>query len=123
MNYEVRSIVCQLKFISFIKKNQKVCTKQNRIYDNNWYDGIYRSIIIPEDRMDTINYIQSVLDKTYKAILQYEENSSILITCLREVTFGIENLKYTYSEDPYIKGLFDAMLIEISNQVDKHNHA
>lgn len=123
MNHDFRNVVCQLKFISFVKKRQKINTKHNSVYDNNWYDCIYRSILTPENRLDTVNYIQNTLDDAFKelSIAKNDTQAKIIEVCLNETKCGIQNLMYTYQEDPFIKGKFESMMIEIENKIGERS--
>lgn len=108
-------IISKLRFLSFIKRNQKINTRRTDIYDNRWYDFLIRNLVAPENRYDTIRFVSTVIEEGIQS--RDEETDpdlqNVLFHCVLEAVAGIENLKYTYNEDPYVKAQFDAILIQI----------
>lgn len=117
MNDNFRDLVAKLKFLSFIQKNEKVSTKDNSVYKNNWYDFIYRQWVQPESRYDTINFLETHIDDAFSFLnnCKAAEKRETLIQCLKESKTGIENLRYTYKHDPCMKGKLDSLLIQINS--------
>lgn len=118
-NDNFRDLIAKLKYLSFIQKNEKISTKDSSVYKNNWYDFIYRQWVQPESRIDTINFLEARIDDTFTYLKNCPsvDKRDTIIQCLKECTIGIENLRYTYKNDPCMKGKFDSILIEINAKI------
>ncbi len=107
-------IISKLKFLSFVQKNQKINTRKVEIYNNNWYDVVYRSVIHPENRSDTIHFVNHIIES---GINLYERSSEqrkvVLLDCIHNTKAGLESLHYTYRTDPYMKARLEAIQIRI----------
>jgi len=107
-------IISKLKFLSFVQKNQKVNTRKVEIYNNNWYDVVYRTVIHPENRSDTVHFVNNIIES---GINLYERSSeptrTVLLECILSTKTGLENLNYTYRTDPYMKARLEAIQIRI----------
>ena len=108
-------IISKLKFLSFVQKNQKINTRKVEIYNNNWYDVVYRTIIHPENRSDTIHFVNHIIES---GINLYERSSdptrTVLLECIHQTKTGLDNLIYTYRTDPYMKARLEAIQIRIA---------
>ena len=87
--------------------------------ENNWYDFIYRQWLQPENRFDTINFLETNIDDTFEYLrnCDSDEKSATIVKCLVESKGGIENLRYTYKDDAFMKGKIDSILIEINSKI------
>ena len=116
-----RDVVSELKYLSFIQKNQKMSTKDHTVYKNDWYDFIFRRWVQPESRSDTVNYLETTIDKAFRYISECDsiERKKTLVACLQESKDGMKNLRYTYQHDAFMKGKIDSILLEIDTKIDE----
>ena len=119
MSDDFRHLISTLKYLSFIKKNEKICTKDRSVYKNNWYDFFYRTVVMPENRFDTTNFLETNIDMTFQFLDACESPDKVftVIECLQESIQGIENLRYTYQHDACMKGKLDSILIDIKSKI------
>lgn len=114
-------IISKLKFLSYVQKNQKINTRKVEIYNNNWYDVVYRTVIHPENRSDTIHFVNNIIES---AINLYERSSEqtkvVLLECIHNTKTGLDNLNYTYRTDPYMKARLEAIQIRIELFMTEH---
>jgi len=117
-------IISKLKFLSFVQKNQKINTRKVEIYNNNWYDVVYRTIIHPENRSDTVHFVNNIIES---GISLYERSSeptrAVLLDCIQSTKAGLDNLNYTYRTDPYMKARLEAIQVRIELFMTDPGHA
>lgn len=97
-------VISRLKFISHIQKDEKINVRQVNRQPNNFLTKIYRTIIYPDNRTNALKFIRDVLYRTFEIIETLIIKNDI-VTCkvifsdLLKSKIGMNNLKYTYSED------------------------
>lgn len=105
-NSEIETISSKLKFISKLKKGQKISVSTNSIQDNTYWTSLMRSMT-GENREKVYNFISEVIQDSL-SILDSLSNSNNeydirvcknLITDLIYLTPGLKNLQETYKED------------------------
>jgi len=97
-------IISRLKFISHIQKDEKIDVRHVSKQPNNFITKIYRTIIYPDNRTNTLKFIKEVIDRSFEILESYMSNENILAvkTMLLDLikgNQGICNLKFTYSDD------------------------
>ena len=117
---EFRILVTKLKFISSIKKNQKIDTKTFSASDNNWSTTISRTIQ-SKSRNDILILIEATLKDTYILInsLTPCKKRDLLIENIIATKSGIENLKHTYNDDQYTISTLESFIIEMDITLDE----
>jgi hypothetical protein len=106
--------ISKLKFLSFVQKNQKINTRKVEIYNNNWYDVVYRTIIHPENRSDTIHFVNNIIESGVSLFERSnEQTQGVLIECINNTKTGLDSLIYTYRTDPYMVARLEAIQIRI----------
>jgi len=97
-------IVSRLKFIGCVEKNEKIDTRNVNRQPNNLLTKIFRSIIYPDNRENSLKFIREVVDRSFEIIDRYLHNNEkipcqILVSDLSKAKQGLNNLKFTYSTD------------------------
>jgi len=97
-------VIARLKFISHIQKDEKINVRQVNRQPNNFLTKIYRTIIYPDNRTNSLKFIRDVIYRSFEIIETLIIKNDI-VTCkvifsdLLKSKLGMNNLKYTYSED------------------------
>lgn len=101
-----QEIISQLKFVSRIQPGELLNVKEMTITKHNWFSAIYRRIF-GESRIETFNFINSVIERSFEIIQVYISSVSTeekllcaqllhdMIICVN----GLEHLQETYKDD------------------------
>jgi hypothetical protein len=97
-----------LKFIGKIKKGEKINTKYRFVHQNDdFMTKLIRTIYYVDNRANTLLFIKRTVQRCFE-ILNYKQHfdtqseiamSDNIITDLKQVIVGIDNIKITYSND------------------------
>lgn len=131
-NSEIETISSKLKFISTLKKGQKISVSTNSIQDNTYWTSLMRSMT-GENREKVYNFISDVIQDSL-SILESLSNSNNeydikvcknLITDLIYLTPGLQNLQETYKLDKMyvskIMTLLQNLEVKIKELCDKRD--
>ena len=101
--------ISRLKFIGKIKKGEKINVKDMAVQPNNMYTKLHRSLVIVDNRNNTLSFILDTIKKGFDELLTHldrsKENlfdlniSTNMIQDLENSKNGLNNLKETYSDD------------------------
>lgn len=101
--------ISRLKFIGKIKKGDKINVKDMAVQPNNMYTKIHRSLVIVDNRNNTLSFILDTIDKSFEELINHlnksQDNlfdlniSTNIIHDLENSKNGLTNLKETYSTD------------------------
>ncbi len=113
-------IIPRLKFISRLKKGDKINVKNLYIQPNNFYNRIDRSFFNVDDRTNTLIFVQTTIKKGFELfnthIAMVNPYDKILcgnLLCdLRNTKVGLLNLKETYIDDVMFVCKIDALIEE-----------
>lgn len=102
-----REILSRLKFIGYLKRNEKVNTKHVFVQPDGIFTSISRTLYHPESRSSTLSFLQSTITRSFEIMDLYSrataESDRLLymniIADLTKAQVGLENLKYTYNHD------------------------
>lgn len=96
-------IISKLKFIGYIQEDEKVDIRNMNLQPNNIMTKIYRTIIYPNDREGTYDFVKRTVERAIEIIEFYHDKDRILcssiISDLVKARQGISNLKYSYKDD------------------------
>jgi hypothetical protein len=103
----VENTLTNLKFISKIEKYEKVNVSNKTISKNDYQDRLYRTLIIRENKDDTMDFLRDTINDGISLAVHFSEMdtefykniSKIIIKHLSESKKGIESLCETYSTD------------------------
>jgi hypothetical protein len=113
-------IIPRLKFISRLKKGDKINVKNLYIQPNNFYNRIDRSFFNVDDRTNTLIFVQTTIKKGFELfnthIAMVNPYDKILcgnlLSDLRNTKVGLLNLKETYIDDVMFVCKIDALIEE-----------
>ncbi len=102
-----REVLSRLKFIGLLKRNEKVNTKHVYVQPDCFTTSLSRSLLYPESRASTLQFVHSTVTRTFEILDMYEQaedycsnmSYTSLIGDLIQCQSGLENLKYTYQDD------------------------
>lgn len=102
-----REVLSRLKFIGLLKRNEKVNTKHVYVQPDCFTTSLSRSLLYPESRASTLQFVHSTITRTFEILDMYEQagdsvnnmSYTSLVGDLVQSQSGLENLKYTYQDD------------------------
>jgi hypothetical protein len=114
-------IISRLKFISHIKKDEKIFVRYISKQNNNLITRILRTTLYPDNRWNTIRFIKDIINSSFEILEKYmqEDNTIIVQSLLADLIKskqGIINLKQTYGYD--VKFCCDVDII-LENMISK----
>lgn len=100
-------IISRLKFISKVKKGEKINVQYLFVQPNNLSTSLSRTFYHKDTRYNTLAFIRNTIDRSFELINFYErsekQSEKVLRGCiiedLRYSKEGIGNLKHTYADD------------------------
>lgn len=99
-------VITRLKFISMVKRDEKINVKNMYIQPKNMFTSFSR-IFNQENRDTTLSFLKSTFNRVFEIISFYIYTQKTIdkifvINLLKDLTFsinGLENLQLTYRED------------------------
>jgi hypothetical protein len=128
-NNTFAELLSNLKFLSKIKKDQKINVRDMFIQENNWTTSLSRTVYKVDNRKNTLHFIQNLITTSFstcKSLINsdnksdYTMNQSLLNGLLKSRD-GIENLKYTYKDDIHFACILDTIIENINVQIIQFN--
>lgn len=121
--------ISRLKFIGKIKKGEKINVKDMAVQPNNMYTKIHRSLVIVDNRNNTLNFILDTVKKSFDELLIHldksQENlfdlniSTNMIQDLENSKNGLNNLKDTYLDDLMFCCKIDTIIQDIEARLEE----
>lgn len=136
-------LLINLKIISKIQKNGRITRSYDGIIsleNNAFYQAIKRFISQDSRKQaifeinsivtETINILQHILNSKYMNKLYSQsdeyikncENIELILSELKLAHQGIENLKFTYKNDPNIVSQLDILILKINTTIKDVSH-
>lgn len=115
-------IISRLKFIGHIQKDEKIDVRHVSRQQNNLITKIYRSIVYPDNRTNSLKFIRDVINRSFEIIENFIIKGDI-ITCkvifsdLLRAKNGMFNLKYTYNEDTKFCCDLDVLIENVCSKI------
>ena len=114
-------VLSKLKFISKIRKGEKINVKYMFIQPDNITTKISRTLYNVDNRMNTLNFIENTIQRCFEIIIlhsnserqydvQLREN---IIIDLQEAKIGLLNIKETYIDDIMFRCKIDTFIQDI----------
>jgi len=128
-NNTFAELLSNLKFLSKIKKDQKINVRDMFIQENNWTTSISRTVYKVDNRKNTLHFIQNLITTSFstcKSLINSDNKSDntmaqSLLKGLLNSRNGIENLKYTYKDDIHFACILDTIIENINVQITEFN--
>jgi hypothetical protein len=121
--------ISRLKFIGKIKKGEKINVKDMAVQPNNMYTKIHRSLVIVDNRNNTLGFILDTIKKSFDELLSHlnksQENlfdlniSTNMIQDLENSKNGLNNLKDTYLDDLMFCCKIDTIIQDIDARLEE----
>lgn len=121
--------ISRLKFIGKIKKGEKINVKDMAVQPNNMYTKIHRSLVIVDNRNNTLAFILDTVKKSFEELLIHldksQENlfdlniSTNMIQDLENSKNGLNNLKDTYLDDLMFCCKIDTIIQDIDARLEE----
>ena len=120
-------ILADLKFISNCKRGDVMYIQNRQLVPRNIFGTLYRKYMTKgESGLDTVNFINDTLSKTYSLIYKYQkcENTSKyiehLVDHIKTVRNAICELKITYEKYTYVDASLDALLLNLDRNLESY---
>ena len=128
-NNTFAELLSNLKFLSKIKKDQKINVRDMFIQENNWTTSLSRTVYKVDNRKNTLHFIQNLITTSFstcKSLIHSDNKSDYtmaqsLLKGLLNSRNGIEKLKYTYKDDIHFACILDTIIENINVQITEFN--
>jgi hypothetical protein len=117
----------RLKFISRLKKGDKINVKNLYVQPNNFYNRIDRSFFNVDDRTNTLTFVQNTIKNGFELFYTHSQNSpqnqydkilcENIITDIKNTKIGLLNLKETYIDDVMFVCKIDTLIEETEAKI------
>lgn len=120
---EYDDTISKLKFITKIKKGDKINIKNMSIYPDGFLTKILRTFISVDNRSNTFMFLKSTILQSFNLLqnlLSKTSNKNMSINIIEDIKRskeGIKNLKVTYSSDIMLCCQLDFLLEEIDTKL------
>ena len=102
-----REILSRLKFIGYLKRNEKVNTKHVFVQPDGILTSLSRTLYNTDSRSSTLSFLQATITRSFEIMDLYsrattESDRLLYLNIIYDLTRaqgGLENLKYTYQDD------------------------
>jgi hypothetical protein len=99
--------ITRLKFLSKIRKGEKINVMANTLQPDSMLTSLSRAFLNTDNRQNTLTYIQNSINSGFQLFTTYIRSDKIserklaiqIIRDIVEAKQGINNLKNTYSDD------------------------
>lgn len=127
MTFEAKDddeIIARLKFIGRIEQDEKIDCRTISRQTNSWVTTIRRTIVAPDNRRQTLTFIQKTIDRSIE-ILERELRKPGVFSAINiygdivKVRQGLLNLKHTYQNDTKFCCDIDVLIEKTSAQLQK----
>ena len=117
-------LLSDLDFLGQITRGQKACITNRVIVDGNTWSGAFYRSMKGENRLNTINKIEQIVNQTVDAIESHKNTSylEIIINYFSYARNGIDALNSTYQSDPDMRARLNVQLKNIDLQLNQYRH-
>jgi hypothetical protein len=115
-------VISRLKFIGHIQKDEKINVRHVNRQPNTFSTKIYRSVIYPDNRTNSLKFIKDVITRSFEIIEHHIHRGNTLIcksivSDLVKARQGMLNLKYTYNDDTKFCCDMDVLIENIGSKL------
>jgi len=122
-------VITRLKFISMVKRDEKINVKNMYIQPKNMFTSISR-LFNQENRDTTLNFLTMTFNRVFEIINYYTYTQKpidklyvlSIINDLKSSIKGLENLQYTYSEDRLFVCHIETLIEMINSKIREINN-
>lgn len=119
-----QEVISNLKFISMVKKNEKINTQFMYIQKNSIFTRFARTFINPDNRYNTLTFLQRTVNNTFQILERYkkskrrdEQHVRNIIKDLYKARIGLTNIQETYTDDLKFRCDITTLIETIENRV------
>ena len=120
--------IARLKFLSKIRKGEKINVVANSLQPDSYITSISRALFNTDNRQNTLTYIQNSINSGFQLFTVYIKSDKVSekklsIQILRDIEgskIGIRNLKNTYHDDTMFCCSIDTYLQTIDAKIDEY---
>lgn len=99
--------ITRLKFLSKIRKGEKINVQNNMLQPDSWATTLSRTVFNTDNRQNTLTYVQNTINSGFQLFGLYIKSEKLsekklaeqIIEDIANAKNGINNLKHTYVED------------------------
>lgn len=120
-----REVVSRLKFISMIKRDEKINVKTLYIQPKNMFTSFSR-LFQQESRDSTKNFLNTTYNRIFEILTLYscsddkDSDRTVVINLVKDLHMsisGLENLQYTYSDDRMFVSEINTLIEDIQRHI------
>lgn len=119
-----QEVISNLKFISMVKKNEKINTQFMYIQKNSIFTRFSRTFINPDNRYNTLTFLQRTINNTFQILDRYkktngrdEQHLKNILKDLYRARIGLTNIQETYTDDLKFRCDITTLIETIENRV------
>lgn len=99
--------ITRLKFLSKIRKGEKINVQNNMLQPDSWATSVSRALLNTDNRQNTLTYVQNTINSGFQLFGLYIKSEKLsekklaeqIIEDISNAKSGINNLKHTYTDD------------------------
>jgi hypothetical protein len=120
-----REVISRLKFISMIKRDEKINVKTLYIQPKNMLTSLQR-LFQQESRDSTKNFLNTTYNRIFEILTLYscsddrESDKTVILNLVKDLHMsvsGLENLQYTYSDDRMFVSEINTLIEDIHRNI------
>lgn len=117
-------LLSDLDFLGQISRGQKACVTSRVIVDGSTWVGAFYRAWKGENRINTINKIEQIINQTIDAIDSHKntEYLEIVVNSFAYARNGVDALGATYENDPDMRARINVQLKNIDLQLNQYRH-
>ena len=120
--------ITRLKFLSKIRKGEKINVMANTLQPDSMLTSLSRALLNTDNRQNSLTYIQNSVNSGFQLFTTYirsertseKKLASQIIKDIIDAKIGINNLKNTYSDDTMFCCSIDTYLQTIDAKIDEY---
>ena len=120
--------ITRLKFLSKIRKGEKINVMANTLQPDSMLTSLSRALLNTDNRQNSLTYIQNSVNSGFQLFTTYIRSERIsekklasqIIKDIIDAKIGINNLKNTYSDDTMFCCSIDTYLQTIDAKIDEY---
>jgi hypothetical protein len=120
--------ITRLKFLSKIRKGEKINVMANTLQPDSMLTSLSRALLNTDNRQNSLTYIQNSVNSGFQLFTTYirsertseKKLASQIIKDIIDAKIGINNLKNTYHDDTMFCCSIDTYLQTIDAKIDEY---
>jgi len=120
--------ITRLKFLSKIRKGEKINVMANTLQPDSMLTSLSRALLNTDNRQNTLTYIQNSINSGFQLFTTYirsektseKKMATQIIHDIIDAKQGIKNLKNTYQDDIMFCCSIDTYLQTIDAKIDEY---